>query len=112
MLRCPANAELLSTLAVIDALLGDRDKALEEAQRATEMKPVAKDAMAGPAILQNVAVVHAWTGELERAFVELNSAAKMPKGISCGGLKLEQFWVPLRNDPRYEKLLAQLAPKD
>jgi serine/threonine protein kinase/tetratricopeptide (TPR) repeat protein len=112
VLRCPANAELLSTLAVIDALLGDRDKALEEAQRATEMKPVAKDAMAGPAILQNVAVVHAWTGELERAFAELSSAAKMPKGISYGELKLEQFWVPLRNDPRYEKLLAELAPKD
>jgi hypothetical protein len=32
--------------------------------------------------------------------------------ISYGPLKLDPYSDPLRKDPRYEKLLAELAPKD
>jgi serine/threonine protein kinase/tetratricopeptide (TPR) repeat protein len=106
-----ASAGLLSTLALIDALLGDKGKANPEAERAVELTPVSKDAMHGPEILMNVAAVHVWTGELEKAFAELSSLAKMPKGISYGELKCDQYWAPVRSDPRYEKILAQLAPK-
>jgi hypothetical protein len=79
--REPANAGPLSSLALIDALLGDKGKADPEAERAIELTPVAKDAMHGPEILMNVAAVHVWTGELEQAFTELSLLAEMPKGI-------------------------------
>jgi serine/threonine protein kinase/Flp pilus assembly protein TadD len=111
VLREPANSALLSSLALIDALLGDRAKANPEAQRAVELTPVNKDAMHGPEILLNVAAVHVWTGELEQAFAELSSLAKIPKGISYGELKCDQYWAPVKKDPRYEKILAELAPK-
>jgi hypothetical protein len=110
-LRSPANAALLSSLALVDALLGNKEAANQEAEHALELKPVSKDAMHGPEVLKNVAAVHVWTGELENGFAELNSLAKMPKGLSYGELKCDQFWVPVRNDPRYEALLAELAPK-
>jgi serine/threonine protein kinase len=109
--REPASAELLSSLALVDALLGDKEKANPEAERALELTPVTKDAMHGPEILKNVAAVHVWTGELEKAFTELSSLAKMPKGISYGELKCDQYWAPVRNNPRYEKILAELAPQ-
>jgi serine/threonine protein kinase/Flp pilus assembly protein TadD len=108
--REPANAALLSSLALVDALLGDKAKANPEAERALELTPVAKDAMHGPDILKNVAAVHVWTGELEKAFAELSSLAKMPKGISYGELKCDRYWGPIRNDPRYKMILADLAP--
>jgi hypothetical protein len=32
--------------------------------------------------------------------------------LSYGALKLLPFWDPLRGDPRFEKIVASLAPKD
>jgi hypothetical protein len=66
----------------------------------------------GPGILENLAVVYAWTDELDPAFETLGSLTKIPFGIFYGELKRDPRWEPLRQDPRYEKLLAELAPKD
>ncbi|HEX3444048.1 MAG TPA: hypothetical protein VHS80_04970, partial [Chthoniobacterales bacterium] len=55
----PRNAALLSDLAVVDALLGRKEDAISEAKRAVEMLPVAEDAIDGPDILKNLAVVYA-----------------------------------------------------
>jgi hypothetical protein len=35
-----------------------------------------------------------------------------PHGVYYGQLKLERLWDPLRKDARFDKLLAQLAPKE
>jgi hypothetical protein len=32
--------------------------------------------------------------------------------VSYGALKLLPFWDPLRGDPRFEKIVASLAPKE
>jgi len=37
---------------------------------------------------------------------------KTPFGIDYGDLKLNPCWDPLRKDPRFDKLLAELAPRD
>jgi hypothetical protein len=46
------------------------------------------------------------------AFETLIASAKIPGGIYYGALKTDAFWDPLRKDPRFDKLLAELAPKD
>jgi serine/threonine protein kinase len=103
------NAELLSQLAFVDALLGRKSDAIAEAKRAAQMLPVSKDALDGPGVLLNLAAVYAWTNELDLAFETLESS-KIPNGIYYGQLKLDPYWNPLRKDPRFEKLLAELAP--
>lgn len=108
----PARADLLSALAVVDALLGKKAEATTEARRAAEMLPISKDALNGPGIVINLAVVYAWTNELDLAFETLAPLAKIPNGIYYGQLKREPYWEPLRQDPRYEKMLAELAPRD
>jgi hypothetical protein len=60
----------------------------------------------------NLAIVYTWTNELDLAFETLSSLTKTPFGIYYGELKLEPYWDPLRKDPRFDKLLAELAPKD
>ncbi|MBV8277733.1 MAG: hypothetical protein JO170_21065, partial [Verrucomicrobia bacterium] len=110
--KAPENAPLLSQLAVVDALLNHKETAITEAKRAAEVLPISQDAVVGPQILVNLAVVYAWTNELDLAFETLSSAAKMPRGLFYGHLKRDPYWEPLRQDPRYEKLLAALAPRD
>lgn len=110
--KLPGYARLLSQLAVIDALLNNKDAAISEAKRAVEILPISKDAVFGPDMVMNLAVVYAWTDEFDLAFETLSPLTKMPCGIFYGLLKRDPYWEPLRKDPRYEKLLAELAPRD
>jgi serine/threonine protein kinase/Flp pilus assembly protein TadD len=110
--QSPAIPHALSTLAVFDALLGKKEDAVVEAKRAVEMLAVSKDALDGPPMLTNLAVVYAWTGESDLALATLAPLTKMPCGVYYGTLKRDPLWDPLRKDPRFEKLLAELAPKD
>jgi serine/threonine protein kinase/Tfp pilus assembly protein PilF len=105
-------AKLLSQLSVVDALLGKKAEAVAEAKRAVEMRPTSIDAVDGPGILLNLGVVYAWSDELELAFQTLDPLIKTPLGLNYGDLKLAPYWDPLRKDPRFDKLLAELAPKD
>ena len=112
VVKSPQDAGLLSQLAVVDALLNNSDSAISEAKRACEMLPVSKDAVDGPGLLVNLAVVYAWSNELDLAFTTLGPLTRMPLGIYYGQLKRDPYWEPLRNDPRYGELLAQLAGAD
>ncbi|MBV8378795.1 MAG: hypothetical protein JO279_17515 [Verrucomicrobia bacterium] len=105
------RADLLSTLAVVDALLGKKEAAITEARRVAETSPVSKDALTGPGILLNLAVVYAWTNQVDLAFETLAPMGKIPNGIYYGQLKRDAYWEPLKHDPRYKKLLAELAPR-
>jgi tetratricopeptide (TPR) repeat protein len=101
---------LLSVLGLIDAALGRKQEAIQEARRATEMLPSAKDAVEGPPLVSKLALVYAWTNEPDLAFEQLTISVNTPAGLHYGELKLDPAWDPLRKDPRFEKLLAQLAP--
>ncbi len=110
--KSPGDADLLSKLAVADALLGKRQDAITEVKRAVEMLPISRDAVNGPEIVKNLAVVYAWIGEQKLSFETLAPLTKMPFGIDYGDLKLSPLWNPLRKHARFEKLLAELAPQD
>ena len=103
---------LLSQLAIVDALLEKKGDAITEARRAADMLPISRDALDGPGILLNLAVVYAWADKPDLAFATLVPMSKIPCGTYYGDLKFDPYWDPLRKDPRFEKLLAELAPKD
>lgn len=98
-------------LALIDAGLGRKEEALRESQRAVELVPVAKDSLNGPDMIQYSAIVAAWVGEKDLACEQLTIATRLPGSFSYGQLKLLPYWDPLRGDPRFEKIVASLAPK-
>ena len=97
---------------MVDSLLGHKKAAFWEARRAVEMLPIRKDAGDGPGIAPNLAIVYAGTNELDLAFKTLSPLTKVPYGIFYGDLKCNPLWDPIRKDPRYERLLAELAPRD
>ncbi len=104
----------LCVLGLIDAALGNNASALEEGRRAIELLPVERDAGNGNRMLQFFAVTAAWTGDKELALQQLEIAARAPVAsmvFNYGALKLLPFWDPLRGDPRFEKIVADLAPQ-
>jgi TolB-like protein/Flp pilus assembly protein TadD len=106
----PDDASKLCFLGLIDASLGRKDEALREGLRAVELLPSTKDALNGTEVLYFYAVICAWTGERDQAIQQLQTLARLPAGVSYGEIRLDPFWDPLRGDPRFEKIVASLAP--
>jgi TolB-like protein/Tfp pilus assembly protein PilF len=105
----------LCVLALIDAGLGNKDKALEEGRRALQLFPPEKDSINAQRMLGYFGIIAAWVGERELAIDYLQRAVPTPGAsqiTSYGVLKLLPFWDPLRGDPRFEKIVASLAPKN
>src|SRR5438874_5222094 len=107
---------LLSHLGLIDAALGRKEEALSEGRRAVELVPMAEEAMFGSynnegRVKTNFAMICAWLGETDLALEQLGAVTKIPGGPSYGVLRLNPMWDPLRGDPRFEKIVASLAPK-
>jgi tetratricopeptide (TPR) repeat protein len=105
------EASTLSKLGVIDAGRGLKEEALREGRRAVELMPISKDRTDGPRLGRNLAVIYAWTGERDLAIEELEAVAKLEGGPTYGELRLDPCWDSLRGDPRFEKIVASLAPK-
>jgi TolB-like protein/class 3 adenylate cyclase len=107
----PNYAVSLCALGLIDAALGHKEDALREGQRAVELLPIEKDAMHGVTMVQYLAMIAAWVGDRDLACEQLATLVHQPGDLSYGELKLMPFWDPLRGDPRFEKIVASLAPK-
>jgi len=103
----PEYAEALSVLGMSDAALGRKEEALREGRRAAELFPVTKDAVTGAEILRNLAITQAWAGEKDLAFTQLDQLLRIYCPVSYGQLRLHPWWDPLRDDPRFEKLVEE-----
>ena len=102
----------MCVLGLIDAALGRKQEALREGRRAVELVPVEKDSVRGIAMVKFLAMIAAWVGDNDLACKRLAIAIRNPSDLSYGQLKLMPFWDPLRGDPRFEKIVTSLAPKN
>ena len=113
--RSPDYGPALCVLGLIDAGLGHKDLALEEGRRAIALTPLEKDVINGGRVLQSFAITAVWAGDKELALQQLEAGLRAPVAslmLSYGALKMHPFWDPLRGDPRFEKIVASLAPKE
>jgi tetratricopeptide (TPR) repeat protein len=110
----PDYGPALCVLGLIDAALGRRDLALDEGRRAIALTPLEKDVINGSRVVQYFAITAASAGEKELALQQLDTGLRAPNAsvmLSYGALKLFPVWDPLRGDPRFEKIVTSLAPK-
>jgi TolB-like protein/Tfp pilus assembly protein PilF len=108
----PDYAQALCALGVVDAALGNKEDAIREGERAVQLMPVTKSSLEGAKLMQYLAIIYAWTGEKDRAIARLAETVKLPVvELSYGYLHLNPLWDPLRGDPRFEAIVASLAPK-
>jgi TolB-like protein/Tfp pilus assembly protein PilF len=116
----PENFVVIGDLALINAGLGEKDAALTFAERAMAVIPLEKDAMHGTIPIEVLARVTAQTGEPDRAIAAIQKLLSMPAGGPLASnmpltpelLRLDPMFDPLRNDSRFQKLVASPAPND
>jgi TolB-like protein/Flp pilus assembly protein TadD len=107
----PDNPAALIALGLVDAALGQKRDAVREGRRAVELFPVNKDAIDGALFMEYLAAIYVLSGKAGNAVEQLAATAKLPGHLNYGELQLDPIWDPIRSDPRFEKIVASLAPK-
>jgi len=107
----PDDPILMATLGLVDAGLSRKEEALSEGRRAVELRPLADDAVDGATILGMLAMIYAWTGEVNSALDQLAFLATIPNGTTFGQLKYDPAWDSVRADPRFAAMLNSLQPR-
>ena len=105
----PDDPGLLGQLAIAEVALGQNEEALRHARHAAEMLPPSVDAVGGAMCETNLAAVLAMTEDRDATFEELSKLVKLPFGLNHGDLKLNPVWDELRDDPRFDRILAETA---
>jgi tetratricopeptide (TPR) repeat protein len=101
----PSNADFHQNLSLTYAMLGDGDAALREGRLAVDL--ISKDAFSGPSAVENLAVVYAWAGRTDDALQQIERllAKDYNESLTVHRLQYEFWWDPLRDDPRFQKLI-------
>src|SRR6266536_1084243 len=111
--EAPENAERHANLGWFYAFMGRKDDAIREGQRAVELKPESKDAVDSAIMTCYLALIYARLGENDLAIPLIERLLKTPGAvdsvdysITINDLKYRWEWDPIRNDPRFQKLIA------
>ena len=117
----PDDAERHARLGKLYGYLGRKEDAIREGRRAVELMPVSKNAFRGPQFADILALVYAWTGEADQAITLIERLLSTPgavtweditsSSVTVAELRLRWEWDPLRNNPRFQKILAGPEPK-
>jgi tetratricopeptide (TPR) repeat protein len=116
----PDAAESHANLGLHYAYMQRKEDAIREARRAVELEPESQNAFHGALVAANLALVYALVGESDQAIPlieRLLSAAgpaqcsDYPHNMTIADLRLRWEWDALRDDPRFQKILAGPEPK-
>jgi TolB-like protein/Flp pilus assembly protein TadD len=105
-------------LGLLYAFLGRKDDALREGQRAMELKPISHDVIEGAVAEDFYTLICVYVGEKDKAISRIERLLTVPfavdyadESITLSDLRQRWEWDPLRNDPRFQKIIAGPEPK-
>jgi non-specific serine/threonine protein kinase len=101
----PEDSRLYSSLGIVYAGLGEKDKAIANGKKAVELLPVSKEAWRGTARLEDLAMIYALTGDYELALNQIEFLLSHPAQFTVNRLKLDPVWKPLFKLPRFKEII-------
>ena len=107
--EAPNEPERHATLAHVLALLGEKDQAISEALKATELLPESVDHFKGPDMTLGLAEVYALVGEADKAIELLDGLLSRPSALTVPILKASPIWDYIRENPRFVELLKKYS---
>lgn len=114
----PLSGTRRAQLGFLYALLGRKEDALREGKRAMELVPITRDIIEGAVVEAFYALICARVGNTDEAINRIERLLTTPfavdydeASITLSDLRTRWQWDPLRNDPRFQKILAGAEPK-
>ena len=102
----PDDARIHSSLGIAYAGLRRKKDAVREGKRAVNILPITKEAVNGPSRVLDLARIYTMVGEQDAAIDLLEKLLSIPAQLSVPLLKIDPIWNPLRNNPRFQKLIG------
>jgi tetratricopeptide (TPR) repeat protein len=108
----PDDPRYRSSLGVAYAASGRTDDAVREGKLAMELLPVSKDALYGIPYIIDLAHIYTLAGDFPNALDTIEDILSSPSSLSVPLLEADPRWNPLRDNPGFQRILEQYAPKD
>jgi serine/threonine protein kinase/tetratricopeptide (TPR) repeat protein len=108
----PDDHRISSSLGFVYAFLGLKEDAIRMGETAAEMMPISRDAIAGCQVLYRLTQIYIIVGEHNSVIDLLEYQLSIPSGISIPMLRILPIYDPLRDHPRFQKLIAEGVFRD
>ena len=105
----PEDARYRSSLGIAYAVLGQKEQAIREGERATELQPHSKDAIYSLSHRADLVYIYALVGETDAAIDEIESLLTDPGWFSDSWLRMHRRLDLLRDHPGFQELLETLG---
>jgi serine/threonine protein kinase len=103
----PEDSRFYSSLGMVYAGLDKKQNAIQAAEKAVELLPVSKEAYRGTFRLKDLALVYTMVGEYDQALDKIEYLLSIPGDMSLPLLQLDPGWAPLKEFPRFQRLVEQ-----
>jgi serine/threonine-protein kinase len=101
----PEDERFHSSLGIAYAGLGRKEDAIREGKLGVELLPVSKEAIRGLSKVEDLAKIYVMVGEFDAAIDQLEFLLSIPSRLSIPLLRLDPAWGPLRDHPRFKRLM-------
>jgi serine/threonine-protein kinase len=107
----PEDQRLYSSLGIVYAGLGLKEKAIKAGKRGVELMPINKEAYGGAFRAEDLALIYVMIGKYDDAIKQIKYLLSIPGLLTTKILELDPRWAPLRNLPEFKKMIESYSGK-